>query len=148
MFQDALLQVCDAQAFTAAAVSGRSIDLGNVTPKRVIGTGEPVGFAVTVDVLASCTTVKIEVIQATDEALSAGIVVLAERTFLEADLPAGAAVFMDIPVQAPAAGALRFIGIRATPSGGAATVTLSASLMPRSMFSIAPKSYAKGYTIS
>lgn len=146
MFIDALGVVSDAQAFTGAAVSTSSIDLGDVTPKRAIGDGEPMGFAFGVDVAASATTVKLEVIMATDAALTAGIIVLNEATRLAADLPAGGLLFLGIP-QAPAAGFLRYIGIRATPSGGAATVTLTAWLTAQSMLERI-KHYAKGYTIS
>lgn len=147
MYLDALLVVADAQAFTGAAVTN-SVDLGNVTPKREIAVGEPMGFGITVDVAASSTTVKVEIIQATDGALTAGIVVLAERTFLAADMPAGARIFMPLPENPTAAGPLEFIGLRVTPAGGAATVTLTAWLTTQSLFSVAPRHYAKGYTIS
>lgn len=146
MILDALTLVSNAQAFTAAAVSTDSIDLHNVTPKRQIGTGEPVGFLFSVGVAASSTTVKLEVIMATDAALTAGIIVLAEATRLSADLPAGQVLFLGIPPGAPAAGFLRYIGVRVTPSGGAATVTLSAALVPQS-FVQAFFSYARGVTI-
>jgi len=148
MYVDALGLVCNAQAFVAAAVSVSSIDLGASVPKREIGTGEPVGFGVAVDVAADCTTVKIEAIMATDEALTAGIVVLTERTHLAADLPAGALKFVELPPGGPAAGWLRYIGIRATPAGGNATVTLTSWLTSRSLFSVLAKPMAKGYTIS
>jgi hypothetical protein len=148
MYIDALNLVCDAQAFVAAAVSASSINLGASVPKRVIGTGEPMGFAFGVDVAASCTTVKLEIIQATDDVLTAGIIVLAEATRLAADLPAGGLLFLGIPPNAPAAGALQYLGVRITPAGGNATVTVSAWLVPFSMFSVQPKPYAKGYTIS
>jgi hypothetical protein len=148
MFLDALLLVSDAQAFTAAAVSTSSIDLGNITPKRAIGTGEAVGFGFQVDVAASATTVKLEVIMATDAALTAGIIVLVEETRLAADLPAGGLLFLTIPPGEPAAGFLRYIGVRVTPAGGAATVTLTSWLTSSKLFSVAAKAYAKGYTIS
>ena len=148
MFVDALGLVCDAQAFVAAAVSLSSINLGAVTPKRVIGTGEPMGFAFAIDVAADCTTVKFEIIQTTDAALTAGIIVLAEATRLAADCPAGGLLFLGIPPNAPAAGALQYLGVRITPAGGNATVTVTAWLVPFSMFSVVPKAYAKGYTIS
>jgi hypothetical protein len=148
MFIDALGVVCDAQAFTAAAVSTNSIDLGNSSPKREIAVGEPMGFGVTVDVAASSTTVKVEIIQATDAALTAGIVVLDERTFLSADMPVAAAIFMPLPQNVAVAGPLRFLGLRVTPAGGAATVTLTAWLTAHALFSVLAKSYAKGYTIS
>lgn len=148
MYVDALLNVSDAQAFTGAAVSTSSIDLGNVTPKREISEGEAMGFGIAVDVAASATTVKFEIINATDAALTAGIIVLAERTFLSADMPAGALIFMPLPQNWAAAGPLRFLGIRATPSGGAATVTLTVWLTAHALFSTLAKSYARGYTIS
>lgn len=148
MFLDALLLVSDAQAFVAAAVSTSSIDLGNVSPKREIGTGEAMGFGFAVDVAASATTVKLEIIMATDAALTAGIIVLAEETRLGADLPVGGLLFLGIPPGAPAAGFLRFIGVRVTPAGGAATVTLTSWLTSHALFSVMAKSYAKGYTIS
>jgi hypothetical protein len=147
MILDALLLVSDAQAFTAAAVSTNSIDLGLTTPKRQLGTGEPMGFGIAVDVAASSTTVKIEVIMATDAALTAGIIVLAEQTRLSADLPAGGLLFMPLPVGGPAAGWLRYLGLRVTPVGGAATVTLTAWLTARDLFSVGQVNYAKGYAI-
>lgn len=148
MFIDSLLKVAAAQAFVAAAVSTSSIDLGALATQRNIGTGEPVGFAFGVGVAASSTTVKLEIIMATDAALTAGIIVLAEETRLSADLPLGALLFLGIPPGQPAAGFLRFIGVRVTPAGGAATVTLSAWFTTHSMFSVLAKAYAKGYTIS
>lgn len=146
MFLDALLLVSDAQAFTAAAVSTNAIDLGLVTPKRDISIGEAMGFAFQVDVAASSTTVKLEIITATDAALTTGIVVLAERTLLAADLPVGKLWFLGLP-PGPVAGYLRYLGIRATPAGGAATVTLTSWLTARDLFSVAPTNYAKGYSL-
>jgi hypothetical protein len=152
MFIDALGLVCDAQAFTAAAVSTNSIDTGlsggvGTPPKRNLGNGEPMGFGFSADVAASSTTVKLEIIMATDAALTAGIVVLAEQTRLSADLPVGARIFMALPPQDPAAGMLRYLGVRVTPVGGAATVTLTAWLTAASLFSALAKSYGKGFAV-
>lgn len=148
MFLDNLLVVSDAQAFTAVAVSTNSIDLANVTPKREVATGEPMGFGIAVDVAASATTVLVELIQATDAALTAGIVVLSQRTFLAADMPAGALIFMPLPQNVAVAGPLRFIGVRVTPAGGAATVTLTVWLTTHNAFSVAPpRNYAKSYSV-
>jgi hypothetical protein len=147
MYVDALGLVADAQAFTAVAVTN-SVDLGNVTPKREIANGEPMGFGIAVDVAASSTTVLVEIIQATDGPLTAGIIVLAQRTFLSADMPAGALIFFPIPQNPTAAGPLRFIGLRVTPAGGAATVTLTAWLTAHNLFAALARTYAKGYTIS
>lgn len=144
MFIDALLRVSSAQAFTAAAVSTNSIDLGNTTPKRAIGTGEGLGFGLSIDVLLSATSMLVEVISATDAALTAGILVHATRTILAADAVAGALIWIDVPMGTPTQ---RFLGLRVTPTGGAATVTLTAQLMSRSMFSIAQNYYAKNYAV-
>lgn len=148
MLRDALCELDTAHAYTAAALSEKSYDLGDVTPKRVIGAGEEVGVGFNVDVAADCTTVKFEVIQADDEALSQNVVVLDEQTRLAADCPAGALIFMAFPPQAPAAGARRFVGTRITPAGGNATVTVSSAIGPRSMFSAKPVHYADAVTIS
>jgi len=148
MFVDALGLVCDAQAFVAAAVSLSSINLGASIPKRAIGDGEGLGFGFAVDVAADCTTVKLEVIMTTDAALTAGIIVLVEETRLAADLPAGGLLFLALPKGAPAAGWLQYLGVRATPAGGNATVTLTSWLTAEKLFSVQAKAYAKGYTIS
>lgn len=148
MFVDALGVVCDAQAFTAAAVSASSVNLGASVPKRSMGDGEGLGFGFSVDVAASSTTVKLEIIMATDDVLTAGIIVLAEQTRLSADLPLGRRLFMALPKGEPAAGWLQYLGVRVTPAGGAATVTLTAWLTAEKLFSVIPKPYAKGYTIS
>lgn len=144
-FIDALLKVCAAQAFTAVAVSASSIDLGNVTPKREIGTGEPMGFAFSCDVAASATTVLFEAISATDAALTTSVVVHATFTKTGAQVPAGSLHYLALPPGTPTQ---RFIGVRVTPAGGAATVTLSAWLTTHSLFSLLPQNYAAGYTIS
>jgi hypothetical protein len=41
MFIDSFLLLSDSQAVTADAASTNTIDLGNVSPKRDIGNGEP-----------------------------------------------------------------------------------------------------------
>lgn len=149
MYVDDQTLVCDAQAFTAVAVSSDAIDLSSVTVMREIATGEPMGFGIAVDVAASATTVLVEIIQATDAALTAGIVVLSQRTFLSADMPAGRGIFLPLPQNVALAGPLRFLGLRVTPAGGAATVTLTSWLTAHDLFSVSPvRSYAKGYTIT
>jgi hypothetical protein len=150
MYIDSLLRVCSSQAFTAVAVSASSIDLGlpggvGTPTKREVATGEPIGYGLNVNVAASSTTVLVELIQATDAALTAGIIVHSQRTFLSADMPLGALIFMPLPQGAEVAGWLQFQGIRVTPAGGAATVTLSAWLTAHSLFSVLARSYAKNY---
>lgn len=143
MYLDALLLVSDAQAFGAGAVSTNSIDLGNVTPKREIGVGEPMGFGLSVDVAATGTTVVIEVISATDAALTAGIVVHGRKDGLIADFAAGALHFIAINEGRPFMN--RFIGIRATIAAG--TLTATAWLTSSDLFSVAQTNYAKAYAV-
>lgn len=148
MYVDAQTLLSDAQAFVAAAVSTNAYDLGVNTVQREIGVGEAMGVGIAVDVAASSTTVLVELIQATDAALTAGIVVLAQRTFLSADFAAGKLVFMPFPQNVAVAGPLRFVGIRVTPAGGAATVTLTAWITSHALFSTAPRHYNDAITIT
>lgn len=153
MFIDANLKVSAAQAVVASAVSTNSIDLGLPggigTPlKRQIGSGQPLGFGVTVDVAASLTSCTFEIITATDAALTAGVVSLVTLSRLAADLAAGASLFVPFPVGAPIAGLLRFVGLRYVPTGGAATITVSAFLTAHDLFSVLAASYAKSQLVS
>jgi hypothetical protein len=149
MFIDSLLKVAAAQAYTAAAVSANSIDLGaaqglNSPPIRQVGTGEPDGFGFNVNVAASATTVLLEIISATDAALTAGIVVEASRQVTGAQAALGALFFLGLPPGSPTS---RFIGTRVTPAGGAATVTMSSWFTTQSMFSLLAQAYGKNYVI-
>jgi hypothetical protein len=63
-------------------------------------------------------------------------------------MPIGALFFLPIPQGMTVAGPLRFIGLRVTPAGGAATVTLTAWLTTHSLFSVTPRAYARGFTVS
>ena len=148
---DSLLKVSAAQAVTAAAVSTNSIDLQPLTnvglgtpPKRDIGTGEPMGFAVSVDVAASLTTLLLEIISTTDAALTAGILVHGTFSGAQADFAVGKLHFVPLGQGSPSL--QRFLGMRYTPTGGAATVTLSSWLTTHALFSLTPpQTYAKNY---
>jgi len=147
MFMDALLRVSNAQAVTVTAVSTSSIDLGNITPKRAIGSGEPMGFAVAVGVAADFTTgdesYQLDLIQSATEDLATPDVILSEiRT--AAQLVAGALVWVPIPKGWPTK---RFIGLRYTVGGTTPTVTVTAWLTTHSMFSVASEFYAKNYVV-
>lgn len=142
MFLDALNLVSDAQAFGAAAVSTSSIDTGLTTPGRQIGTGEPVGFGFSCDVAGTVANTLLEIISATDAALTAGILVHASRTVLLADMVAGALFFLGLPPGTPTQ---RYLGVRATTAGG--TVSLTSWLTTHSLFSLSPRAYPKGFTV-
>lgn len=150
MFIDGLLQVSGTQAagqaFGAAAVSTNSIDLGagSVSPTgREVGTGEPLGFAFNVTAAGTVADTLLEIISATDAALTAGILVHAQRVLLLAGNVIGALFFLGLPPGTPTQ---RFLGIRATTAGG--TISAKSWLTTHSLFSILAKSYAKGYVIS
>lgn len=142
MFMDALLLVSDAQAFGAGAVSTSSIDCGLVAPGRQIGTGEPLGFGIAIDVAPTVAPPVIEYISATDAALTAGILVHATMTAPIAALPAGSLLFLGLPPGTPTQ---KYIGVRITTVGG--TITATIWLTARDLFSISSRYYPKGYAI-
>lgn len=142
MFLDNLLVVSDTQAFGAAAVSTNSIDLGLTTPGRQIGTGEPMGFGVAVDVAGTVAASLIEVISATDAALTAGIIVHNSRSIPLAETVAGALFFIGVPVGTPTQ---RFLGVRITTAGG--TISATVWLTAQALFSILPRAYPKNYAV-
>ncbi len=152
MFRDALLRVSDAQAVAASAKSTNTIDLGNPTVLRQIGTGEPMGFAISVDVAAVITTTdetyQFDIVEDDDAALGSPNVI-ATRAFTAAqavagDLAAGKRFFIAIPPGLPK---LRYLGLSYVLGGNADNaITVTADLVPTSMFSMEPVAYAKGYT--
>ena len=142
MYLDAFLLVSNAQAFGAAAVSTNSIDLGNVTPKRAIGTGEPMGFGFAVTTAGTVAASLIEIISATDVALTTSIVVHASRSIPLAETVAGALFFIPLPPGTPTQ---RYLGIRVTTAGG--TISGTAWLTAAELFSILPQHYARNYAV-
>jgi len=146
MFLDVFGRVSNAQAFGAAAVSTDSIDLGatSVSPNaRQIGTGEPMGFGFSVTTAGTVAPSKIEIISATDAALTAGILVHVVRDIPLAETVLGAQFFIPLPQGTPTQ---RFLGIRVTTAGG--TISGTAWLTTHSLFSLLAKPYPKGYTVS
>jgi hypothetical protein len=142
-FVDALTRVSNAQAFGASAVSTDSIDLTLLTTGKQIGTGEPMGFAFAVTTAGTVADTTVEVISATDAALTAGIIVHGRINIPLALAVAGSLWFAALPMGTPTQ---RFLGIRAITAGG--TISGTAWLTAAQLFSIAPKHYADGFTIS
>lgn len=142
MFIDALLRVCTAQAMGAGAVSASSVDLGNSVPKRAVGTGETLGFGVSIDVSATVAPTTIEAISATDAALTASVRSHSLITIPLAEALAGSLWFVPLPMGSPTQ---RFVGIRTVTAGG--TITVTAQLTPESLFSIVSQFYAKNYAV-
>lgn len=142
MYLDAFLRVSNAQAFGAAAVSTNSIDLGNVTPKRQIGTGEPMGFGVAVTTAGTVAATLIEIISATDDALTAGIIVHASRSIPLAETIIGALFFVPLPPGTPTQ---RYLGVRLTTAGG--TISATVWLTANDLFAIHAVHYARNYAV-
>lgn len=147
MFMDALGLVSDAQALTATAFSTNTIDLGNTSPIRAIGSGEPVGFGLSVDVAADITTgdetYTVEVVESDNANLSSPTV-LSSRVLTAAQLAAGALHFVEVPSGTPNK---RYLGLRYTLAGTTPSATVTAWLTARDLFSIAQRNYARGYAV-
>ena len=143
MFLDALLLVSDAQALTATAVATNVIDLGNPTVKNRIGSGEPVGFMITVDVASGGTTptFTFEIVSDDNPSMSSPTVV-ASFAVPAAQLTVGAKFFFALPTNQPQE---RYITVRYTLGGTSPTLTVTACLLPRDMADASGAIYAKGY---
>jgi len=147
MYIDALLRVAVAQAFGAAAVSASSIDLGvpggvGTPPSLQIGTGEPVGFAFQFNADATVAAPILEIISATDAALTAGVLSHASMTIPLASAKANTNWFLPLPPGTPTQ---RYLGVRVTTAGGTATAT--AWLTAFELFSLLPVNYGKAYVV-
>lgn len=145
MYLDALGLVSQNQAVTTTAASTNVIDLGDVTPAREIGTGEPLGFGLAVDVAADGAdgdeTYEVQIIQSANADLSAPTVI-ATFPFSAAQLTAGALFFLAIPPGFPTQ---RYLALQYVVGGTTPSVTLTAWLTARDLFSVAARAYAKGY---
>lgn len=148
MFVDALLTLSDAQALTATAVSTNTIDCGNPTVKRDIGSGEPVKLVVSMDVALGGTspTMLIEVLQSANADLSTPDVIASSGSIAgAAEAPVGKIFQLPLP---PGRITKRYLGARYTLGGTSPTGTVTAFVQPGDMGSPAfPQNYAKGYSI-
>jgi hypothetical protein len=143
MITDKLLRVSTDQALTTTAVSTDTIDLSQI---RDIGEGDDLfmNFAVTT-ALAGGTSVKFEVIGATNAALSSGVVVIGSSdAVVTASLVAGYNTAVRINPQIASTGT-RYIGARYTISGtytsGAVTADVVMDIQDGRKF------YASGFTV-
>lgn len=144
MILDALLLVSDAQAITADAVSTNTIDLGSSSPAREIGSGEPMGFLVTVDSAGDFTTgdetYAFEVISSAAANLSSPTV-LNRRVLTAAQLALGAIFFMPLPAGTPSQ---RYLGMNYDVGGTSPLLTVTSALVPAKFVDMI-KAYAKNY---
>lgn len=142
MYIDALMRVSNAQQVTADAVSTDSIDLGNVTPKREVGTGEELGFATVITAIGTTTgSTILQAIQSAAAALTSPDV-LGSINLATADIAAGKAYFVALPPGYPTK---RYIGMNHDITG-TVDYTVTSFLTTRTLFSILARAYAKSYT--
>lgn len=132
MFLDALQIFSDAQALTATAVSTNVIPLGPGT-ERYIGTGEPMGVFITIDVAPDETTGD-ETYTVTLQSDSADTFGSAATVIGPYTIPrtadAGAQFFIPIP---PNVATEAYLRLNYTLGGTTPSVTLSAYLVPASL---------------
>jgi len=150
MILDAMLQLSSAQDVTASdAYSTNTIDLGDVTPKRVIGDGEPLALVINVTTAAAgdgtpasfTDTFDFMAVQSVNANLSSHTV-MAQRRIPGAELTAGSIHVIPIPPGRPTA---RYIGAR-FELGTDDTVSVDAWIVPMS-FLQRLVAYARGYAI-
>lgn len=148
MFIDKFLLVSDGQAVTATAFSTDKLDMGDVTPRREVGTGEPMGFGVAVGVAADITTgdetYQFDIVQDEDAAFGSPTVI---GSFIRtaAQLTLGSLHWLPLPMGFPTE---RHLALRYTTGGTTPSVTVDAWFTAHSLFSLLAKSYKKGYVIN
>ncbi len=121
-------QLSSAQAFTGAAtVSTNSYKKGSAAQDISIGRRMALLCVVTTAAGAGSTHT-MEVIQATDDALTASIDVLGSKSIIAATLTAGYAFEIPIPQGVMSD---QYIGFRNTSTGGTTTVSLDVYLVPQ-----------------
>ena len=143
MILDALLKVCAAQAITADAVSVSSIDFGNITPKRKMGVGTPMGYLVAISAKGTTTgSSKIQAIESAAAALTSPQVV-GELDLAAADHAVGKCFIIALSSGIPA---LRYGGLNFDITG-TVDYTVDAFFGPLEYLAIQADTYAKGYSM-
>lgn len=143
MILDALGLLSDAQAFATDDYCTSSVDLGNVTPKRNIGEGEPLAILITVDVAGTGGgAYEFSAIQSANANLTS-YDVLASIFPAEADLSIGSVHMIPLPRNITK----RYVGLYFNNVSGVTGVTVTAVLVPLS-FIEKRTNYADGFTIS
>lgn len=144
MILDKLLQLSDSQAFTVDADGTNSVDLGDVTPKRRVGTGEPLAIVCNVEVAATGGGVyEFQAVQSAAANLSSPDILAAVRP-AEADMVKGYIFVIPIPAGLPSK---RYIGLSFNNVSGTTGVTVSAHVVPLSHVQMTTP-YAKNYPLS
>lgn len=145
MILDALLKVSAAQQITADAVSANVVDTGNVTPKRKIAVGEPMGFLVAISAVGTTSgSSKLTAVQSASATLGSGNEIIGELDIAAADHAVGACFIIPI---AQGKTALRYVGLNYDITGTVDYTVDAYGPMPLSMLSVLAETYAKNYSI-
>lgn len=143
MILDSLLKVSAAQQVTADAVSGNTVDLGNVTPKRKIAVGEAMALLVCITAIGTNTgSALFQAIQSAAAALTSPQII-GEIALATADIAAGKVYIIPLSQGIPA---LRYLGANYDITG-TVDFTVDAYIVPLSMASILADTYAKNYAV-
>ena len=143
MILDNLLVVSSGQQVTADAFSSYSVDCENVTPKRQVGSGEPMAFVMAITAIGTTSgSSKIQVVESSAADLNTTPVVIAEQDLATADLAAGKVYCFPIPAGRPLT---RYIGMYHDITG-TVDYTVTAALIPLSFAQMVLPKYAKGYS--
>lgn len=141
---DSLLQVSANQQVTADAVSTNTIDNGNVTPKRALGDGEPMGYLVAIKAIGTNSgSTLLQAIQSAAANLSSPEII-GQLALATAQIVAGALYVVPIGY---GNAALRYYGMNHDITG-VVDYTVDAFFGPLMMLPAKSRAYAKGYTIS
>ena len=144
---DKLSELDSAHALTATAYSTNTIDLGNVSPKRDLGTGERLALLITVDVAADATdgdeTYVFDFIQSANANLSSEDILVSMQV-ARATLVAGYKINVPIP---PGVITKRYIGAKYVLGGTTPTITVSSHVQPANMTE-QQAAYARGYVVA
>lgn len=150
MITDAFLQLSNAQAVTASAVSTNTIDLGVA---RDVGTGECLYAVITVDqavTAAGAATVNFQVISSAAAALSSPTILGQTDAIGKAELTAGRRpIVIEIPRTVLAAQPVgqRYMGLQFTVATGPLTAGQFTVNIVRDVQDVA-KYYASGYAVA
>lgn len=143
MILDALLKLSAVQQVTSDAVSGNTIDFGNVTPKRNVAVGEPMAALVVITALGTTTgSAKFQIIQSASDTLGSPQVV-GEIDLATADLAVGKAYVIGHSFGIPA---LRYLGLNYDITG-TVDFTVDAFYGPADHMVKLADSYAKNYSV-
>jgi hypothetical protein len=144
MFLDALCKLAAAQQVTADAISTSAYDLGDVTPKRHGGSGEPIGIGVFIKAIGTNSgSTKLQAVSATADDGTTGMAIIGEVDLVTADIKAGKGYFVPIPPGKPVA---RYISLYHDITG-TVDYTVDVYVMPQSGFGAALETYAKNYAV-